>query len=125
MKKQNKRFALRVYSRFPVQMSMVYQGPHSAGRGIVLEISRVGCRILGTEPVLAGETMSLKLSLPTSQKPMVIEQAIVKWVKGLEFGIAFKHLPMKEANELQRLLEELLGSGPNRGVPARQHALRA
>jgi len=34
MHKQNKRFALRIYSRFPVQISMMYLGEDSAGQGL-------------------------------------------------------------------------------------------
>ena len=83
MKKPNKRFALRVYSGFPVQISMAYLGQNSPGQGIVLELSRVGCRICGNEPVIAGETLSVHLFLPISQKPLFIEQATVKWAKGV------------------------------------------
>jgi len=50
MKKANKRFALRTYSRFPLHIAMTYLGQVSAGRGIVHELSRVGCRILGMIP---------------------------------------------------------------------------
>jgi len=126
MKKQNKRFAHRVYSGFPIQISMRYLGENSPGQGVVLELSRVGCRIHGNEPVVAGETLSLHFFLPISQKPLLIEQATVKWVKGWEFGLAFKRLQHQEAAQLQRLLDELLGSGPpHSGVPARQQAVRA
>jgi len=127
MKKQNKRFAVRVYSRFPVQISMKYVGQNSAGQGIVQELSRVGCRILGNDPVVAGETLSVEISLPTSQKPLLIGQTTVKWAKGLEFGLAFKRLQPQEADQLQRLIDELLGSGPPyRDVAARRsHAVRA
>ena len=125
MNKQNKRFALRIYSPFPAQISMVYLGQNSSGQGTVLELSRVGCRILGNEPVVAGETISVRISLSACQKPVVIEQATVKWAKGLELGIAFKHLHGKEAHQLQRLLDKLIGSRPNSGVPSRQHAVRA
>jgi hypothetical protein len=126
MKKQNTRFAVRVSSRFPVQITMIYRGQHSAGQGIVQELSRVGCRILGNDPVVAGETLRVQLSLPISKKQLIIEQATVKWVKGWEFGLAFKRLQAQEADQLHRLLEELLGSGPPyKGVRARQHPVRA
>lgn len=35
MNKPNKRFALRVYSRFTVQISMMYLGQDFTGQGIV------------------------------------------------------------------------------------------
>lgn len=86
----------------------------------------MGCRILGNDPVVAGETLRVQLSLPISEKQLIIEQATVKWVKGWEFGLAFKRLQAQEADQLQRLIEGLLGSGPpHKGVRARQHAARA
>jgi hypothetical protein len=118
MKKQNKRFALRIYSRFPVQISMMYLGQYSAGQGIVQELSRVGCRILGNDRVVAGETMSVRISLPTYPSPLVIEQATVQWVKELEFGLVFEHLHPREAHRLQRLLDAILGSRSYRALPA-------
>jgi hypothetical protein len=118
MKKQNKRFALRIYSRFPVQISMTYRGQDSVGQGIVCELSRVGCRVLGNDPVIAGQTLSVRITLPTSPKPLIIEQATVQWVKGLEFGIAFGHLDKRESDQLQRLLDALLESGSYSGRPA-------
>jgi PilZ domain-containing protein len=108
----NKRFALRVDSRqLPVQITMIYLGQHSAGQGIVQELSQVGCRTLGNDRdrVVVGDTVRLQLSFPTSDKPLIIERAIVKWVKGLEFGIAFEQLPPRDADRLQRLLKSLLG----------------
>ncbi|MGH7182978.1 MAG: hypothetical protein ACREJN_13500, partial [Nitrospiraceae bacterium] len=72
------RFGLRIYSQFPVQISMMYLGQNSAGQGIVRELSRVGCRILSNDPVVAGETLSLRISLPTCPKPVLIEPATVQ-----------------------------------------------
>ncbi len=115
MKKPNKRFAVRTYSRFPLHIAMTYLGQVSAGRGVVHELSRVGCRIVGNDPVIRGETLSVRITLPTSTKPLIIEQAIVKWVNGLEFGVAFKHIDPLQADRLQHLLETLLGSGNYRG----------
>ena len=118
MKKRNKRFAVRTYSRFRLQISMSYLGQVSAGRGFVHELSRVGCRILGNEPVIEGETLSVRIAVPTSTKPLIIEQAIVKWVKGWEFGVAFKHIHPLQADRLQQLLDTLLGSGAPSGRSA-------
>src|SRR6185436_17946314 len=104
----NKRFALRIHSPFPVQISMVYRSQNSIGQGIVLELSLVGCRILGSDPVVAGETLNVQLSFPTSTKPLVM---------GLEFGLAFKQLQPREADRLEHLLEALRGKGLYKGRP--------
>jgi len=110
----NKRFALRVYSGFPVPISMIYRGQNSAGDGVVQELSRSGCRILGNDPLIAGETLSVRIAVPTSEQPLFIEQATVKWVKGLEFGLVFKRLQAREANRMEHLLDALLEGGSGR-----------
>ena len=94
-------------------------GQDFAGQGIVHELSRVGCRIFGNYPVVAGDTMSARLSLPTHPKPLCIEQATVQWVKELEFGVSFNHLEEQEVARLQCMLDILLGSGSYSGLPAR------
>jgi len=95
----NRRFAPRIYSQFPVPISIIYRGQKSAGEGIVQELSRVGCRILGSnDSMVVGKTLSVQLSLPTSERSLLIEQAIVKWAEGLEFGLTFKQLQGREAD---------------------------
>ena len=106
----DKRFALRIHSPFPLPISITYGGQRSAGEGIVQELSRVGCRILGNGPVEEREALRIQISCPASQ-PLVIEQAIVKWVKGLEFGLAFKRLVPRDVAALPHLLETLLNGG--------------
>ncbi|HKP01452.1 MAG TPA: PilZ domain-containing protein [Nitrospiraceae bacterium] len=115
----NRRFAPRVYSQFPVPISIIYRGQDSAGEGIVQEVSRMGCRILGSnDSMVVGKTLSVRLSLATSQQSLFIGRATVKWVKGLEFGLAFKQLPPREADRLEHLLEEFVESGRYNGRPA-------
>jgi len=104
----NKRFALRIHSPFPQPISIIYRGHTSAGEGVVQELSRMGCRIIGNGPVVVGETLSVWLSLPTSQKSLFTERTTVQWVKGLEFGLAFQRLRLREVDRLQHLLEALL-----------------
>ena len=97
---------------------MMYLGQEFAGQGIVRELSRAGCRILGNYPVVFGETMSLRIALPTCPNPLFIQRATVRWIAGLEFGVAFGLLDAWETDRLQRLLDELLGSGSYSGLPA-------
>ena len=106
---QQQRFTLRTYSRFPAQMSMMYLGPDFAGQGMVRELSRVGCRAFGNYPVVCGDTLSIRISLPTHPKPLIIDQATVQWVKGLEYGVVFDDLDKGEADRLQEMLDEFLG----------------
>jgi PilZ domain len=99
---------VRKYSRFPIHTTMMYLGKNSAGQGILRELSRVGCRILGNYPVTAGDVLSLRITSPIQPTPVCITNARVMWVKGLEFGLAFGVLDDGAVYDLQQLLGELL-----------------
>lgn len=104
----NKRFVHRIYSRFAVHFPMMYLGQTVTGQGIVRELSLVGCQALSNAPVIEGTPVSVRLALPSYEKPLVIERATVKWVKGLECGLAFDHHDERERGRLQQVLNELL-----------------
>jgi hypothetical protein len=104
MKPQREKFVFRTHSRVPVHTPMIYVGKDFAGQGVVRELSRVGCRILGNYPVTPGETLSLRISHPTSPDPFFIEQVGVRWVKGFNFSPAgaiagCRHRHSTSANE--------------------------
>ena len=104
----NKRFVHRSYSRFLVQFSMMYLGQTVTGQGIVRDLSRMGCQALCNAPVIMRKPLSVRLALPSCQEPLIIQQACVKWVKGLECGLAFDYLDQREKARLQPVLDELL-----------------
>ena len=111
MKQQHDGFVVRRYLRFPMQTTTMYLGKDFAGQGILREISRVGCRMFGNYPVTRGDLLSLRIALPMQPAPVEISHAQVKWVDGLEFGVAFGLLDEGAAADLQELLDELLESG--------------
>ena len=108
---------VRTYARFPIHTTMMYLGRDLAGQGILREISRVGCRILGNYPVTPGEVLSLRLSSPIQPTPVCITNARVMWARGVEFGLAFGVLDEGAAYDLQQLLGELLDSEHSRECP--------
>lgn len=103
-----KTFVQRSYARFLVQFPMMYLGQTVSGQGIVRGLSLAGCQALGNAPANAGQMLSVRLTLPNDQKPLLIKRATVKWVKGLEFGLTFDHLDEQQTIRLQRVIEEQL-----------------
>jgi hypothetical protein len=99
---------MRKYPRLPIHTSMMYIGKDLAGQGILREISRVGCRILGNYPVEPGERLSLRIASPQQPSPLHVNSARVMWAKDLEFGVVFGMLDEGNAHDLQQLLNELL-----------------
>ena len=95
-----------------VPFSIIYRGQNSTGDGIMRELSRFGCRIVGNDSVEndsleVDEMLSVQIALPTSEQPLFIGQTTVKWVKRLDFGLAFHRFQGREADRLERLLDAL------------------
>lgn len=118
MKQQRDGFVLRTYSRFPIRTSMIYMGQDFAGQGVIRELSRVGCRIIGNYPVTPGEILSLRISHATHPDPLFVNQVGVRWVKGFEFGVAFASINEGEADRLHQMLDDFLDSGSYSELPA-------
>lgn len=97
---------------------MLYIGKDFAGQGVVRELSRVGCRVLGNYPVTPGETLSLRISHPTQTHPFIMDRVAVRWVNGFEFGVAFGFLGKTEADRLHQVLDEFLTDRSFRGLPS-------
>lgn len=104
MKQQLDGFMVRRFSRFPIRTTTMYLGKDFTGQGILRELSRVGCHVLGNYPVTLGDALSLRISFPTPLTPIWIKDARVKWVDGLEFGVAFTMLDERAAGYLEKLL---------------------
>jgi PilZ domain len=118
MQQQRDGFVFRTYARLPIRTSMLYVGKDFAGQGLVRELSRSGCRILGNYPVTPGETISIRISHPTHPDPLVIKQVKVRWVKGFEFGVIFGPFERREADRLHQMLEDFRESGSYSDVPS-------
>ena len=111
MDQQRGGFMVRTYARFPLRTSMLYMGKDFAGQGVIRELSRIGCRILGNYPVTPGETLSLRISHPTDPNPLLIKEVGVRWVNGFEFGVVFASLEKSVLDRLHQMLNDFLESG--------------
>jgi PilZ domain len=68
--------------------------------GVILDLSLSGCHVRVPIMVYPTLVMELRISVPDWERPIVIERAVVQWVKGDTFGLHF--LVVQEA-ELIRL----------------------
>ena len=104
-------FTFRKYQRFKESVPVRYHGHGSAGEGLLIDLSLNGGRIKGKMPVSEGMVVELNIPLPGDPEPLVIEQASVQWVRGLEFGIEFK--PQRVvAERITALIAELANKRP-------------
>jgi len=59
------------------------------GEATVLDLSTNGCQATSLVQVQAGMTFRLSLFLHDQKWPLRIDEALVRWVKGANFGLEF------------------------------------
>ncbi|MDF2459195.1 MAG: hypothetical protein K0S79_1611 [Nitrospira sp.] len=78
-------------------------GPHRA-MGMLIDVSRRGWRATGPSPVLAGTTLSMRVFFPDAAQSVFIEEAVVRWSDGLEFGVELTQISPEDAQVLSDYL---------------------
>ena len=101
----NRRDSTRRQSRNSVLWRVFYGSEELVGEGSILDMHGSGCRITGCMPVEAG--MHLRLCIWPSQNPqdIVVAQGLVKWAKGLQFGVALDTPDEQNANSVHSELD--------------------
>lgn len=74
------------------------------GEGVVLNLSPGGCKIGSEAGVKVGDAMSLIILLPGETCPTAVDLALVRWGKGLYFGVEFVSMGNVEQNRLRQFL---------------------
>ena len=79
----------RTGRRLATNIRVDYLANHFMGNGTMVNVSRDGMEVRGNYEVTIGLHMSLRIVLPEQPEPLYAGRAIVKWVRGLEFGVQF------------------------------------
>ena len=85
-----------------------YLGEGVTSEGIIEDLSLSGSYINGNAPVSVGMALALQIFVPGDPDPLLIERAIVKWVKGSEFGVEFDAPQPKVAERIIMTISTLL-----------------
>ncbi|MBK5281711.1 MAG: hypothetical protein JJE16_06450, partial [Nitrospiraceae bacterium] len=75
---------------------------------IIEDLSLSGSYMTGNAPVSVGMTLALQIFVPGDPEPLLIDRAIVKWVKGSEFGVDFDTPPPKMAERITTIISTLV-----------------
>jgi hypothetical protein len=75
--------------RLPVACPVMYCVISTVGQGTIRNLSAVGCAIEADQPLLAGQSVALRLLLPDQSESLPIDEAHVRWVHGNLAGIEF------------------------------------
>ena len=100
-------FTLRLYQRFPVHCSVTYHAGLFQGQGTVWDFSLIGWKLSGDVPLRVGQTCSLTVNLP-NQESLFVVAAIVRWVRGQEFGLETLVIENQTNSRLEYLVEQLV-----------------
>ncbi len=93
--------------RFKVHLPIAFLGHNLTGEGIVGNLSMEGCAVGSDQTVQRGKSLTLRISLPDQDAPLVVNRAevrmSVRWLLVLEFLT----IGSEEEERLRRFLSTL------------------
>jgi len=94
--------------RVPISCRLFFFGDDDfEGEAALLDLSTSGCRISSCVPLQKDMILKLSLFLPDYRWPLRVDQAIVRWIDGQEFGLEFIHLRLAQRERLRALLMKI------------------
>jgi hypothetical protein len=95
----------RATPRFRVQFRTTVSDPTQPdGAGLILDLSRGGCRLESPLLILPGLSLELRISVPGLEWPLMIDGADVQWVSEQTAGLAFVRIRETEQQRLDEVL---------------------
>lgn len=112
LKGEDQRTAPRVYVRFHAMVSGSVQ---SEGTGIVLDLSKSGCRLESPLLMLPGLSLELRIAVPGLEWALMIDGADVQWANEDSAGLAFFRIRETERQRLSDVIITWLARKPEDG----------
>lgn len=98
----------RYAERVPIHYRVIYTGTEGARliktKGSLIDLSKTGCKILGTMLPVAGGCLTVTLYLEDGQAPLCLTDATVSWIKGSVFAVRFPKLTQDERKRIQGMI---------------------
>ncbi len=98
-------FPIRPHRRSPTHCSVTYHVGPFQGEGTVWNLSLNGWKLSGDMPLRVGRTCSLTVNLP-NQPSIVVAAAIVRWVRGQEYGLETLVVEKQTQSRLEHLVND-------------------
>jgi hypothetical protein len=105
LKTEEQRTALRVCVQFH---AMVSGSVESEGTGIILDLSRSGCRLESSLLMLPGLSLELRIAVPDLEWALTIDGADVQWADEETAGLAFVRMRETEQQRLDHVVTSRL-----------------
>jgi len=100
-------FSIRPFRRFPVCCPVTYHAGLREGHGIIWNLSANGWRLSGDVPLRVGQTCPLTVHL-LNQLSLFVAGAIVRWVRGQEYGLETLVADKQTESRLQYYVKRLV-----------------
>jgi hypothetical protein len=99
---------LRKNLRFHVQFRSSFSSVGMVGgEGDIVDLSISGCRIESVTDVQPGASLEVRIVTKAQEPPLQIQQAIVRWKRGRQFGLEFVTMDTGEWARLQRTMKQI------------------
>ena len=87
---------------------VTFSGDCAFGKGMVTNISDRGCKVEGyAKQIPDGASLTLRMTLPRTQVPLKIDEAVVRWSKGQQLGLELLKMQPAEQERLRQFLSAL------------------
>jgi hypothetical protein len=101
-------FVMRKHQRLKKFVPVRYLWDGIAGESIIKDLSLSGSYMTGNAPVFVGMVLALQMFVSGDPEPLLIDRAVVQWVKGAEFGMDFGTLQPKLAHRITQVISTLV-----------------
>ena len=108
LQSSNRTFHIREYRRFPVNCLLYFTSDTLNGTGTVWNFSLGGWRVDSEVRVIAGTRLTLFVMLPDDKEALLVDQAVVCWSRGHEFGLVIREMKNQDRVRLRYFIAELL-----------------
>src|SRR3954463_8976590 len=98
--RKNLRFHVKFHSSFS-SIGMV------VGEGTLIDLSIRGCRIATPPVVVPGAALEVRIATIEYDPPIKVQQALVRWVRGRQFGVDFVSMGPEEWARLQHRVKQI------------------
>src|SRR5262245_6706797 len=109
----------RYDKRHLISSQIEYRVGGQRHEGLLIDMSRHGWHARGDQPLAKGTIMTVQVCFPDAAQPITIEEAVVRWTEGLEFGVELIRLSPASA----AMLSDYLSSHFPAAQPAHSYAL--
>jgi PilZ domain len=108
----------RYAERVPIHYRVIYTCAEGARlvktEGSLRDLSKTGCKVLGTLLPMVGSTVTVTLYLEDGQAPLCLTDASVTWIKGSVFAIRFPKLTSDERKRVQEVIWKHVTLSPSK-----------